>query len=213
MHLPKSCLLGFPSKRQLREGGDSSQYPPGQTGREGTAELLHPEGYLGEGQRQTETERDRGREGGREAEGQSRGMSRPGRAQNLPVLRRCAGKSVSRRSRGALGSAWASPRVCPAGRRRAPGGSSPAQPPCAAPLSVLRNDPGTFFSAEPRREAPKCAYIASVVVTLKCVELFCFDRTVTSQNLLLTESICGTPFPSLLYSSYLQRRAAPPPCG
>ena len=34
----------------------------------------------------------------------------------------------------------------------------------------------------------------SVVVTLKFVELFCFDRTVTSQNLLLTKNICTTIF-------------------
>lgn len=52
-------------------------------------------------------------------------------------------------------------------------------------------------------KAPKCVYTSSVVVTLGFVELFCFDRTVTSQNLLLTKNICRTFFPSLfLYFNF-----------
>lgn len=45
-------------------------------------------------------------------------------------------------------------------------------------------------------KSPKCVCISSVVVTLKFVELFCFDKTVTYQNLLLTKNICRTFFSS-----------------
>lgn len=50
----------------------------------------------------------------------------------------------------------------------------------------------------------KCVCISSVVVTLKFVELFCFDRTVTYQKLLLTKNICRTFFSFFMFKEKLR---------
>lgn len=73
-------------------------------------------------------------------------------------------------------------------------------PECALPRSPFRSHTLSFkmvlahFAARCRRRASICVCMSSVVVTLKFVELFCFDRTVTAQNLLLTKNICTTFF-------------------
>ena len=73
-------------------------------------------------------------------------------------------------------------------------------PECAVPRSPFRSHTLSFkmvlahFAARCCLQASICVCTSSVVVTLKFVELFCFDRTVTSQNLLLTKNICTTIF-------------------
>ena len=79
-------------------------------------------------------------------------------------------------------------------------------PECVLPRSPFRSYGLSFkmrlahLTARLCRQASICVCISSVVVTLKFVELFCFDRTVTSRNLLLTKNICTTFFSSLYFN-------------